>query len=112
MGSVFASVYLRSMSSNAALHGLDPAARAAMRQSMAAAKQVLDQLPVGEAPAIRHAVESAFLESFGVGCLACAVFAAVGAVVVAFLLPARGEVRDDVAVSVAASAIGPAEGGK
>ncbi|RFZ53509.1 MFS transporter [Mycobacterium liflandii] len=112
VGSVFASVYLRSMSSNAALHGLDPAARAAMRQSMAAAKQVLDQLPVGEAPAIRHAVESAFLESFGVGCLACAVFAAVGAVVVAFLLPARGEVRDDVAVSVAASAIGPAEGGK
>ncbi|CAM4099975.1 Methyl viologen resistance protein SmvA [Mycobacterium basiliense] len=104
VGSVFASVYMRSMKSSDALRDVDPAARAAMRRSMAAAGQVLDQLPVHEAPGIRHAVESAFLESLEISCLACAAFAVLGAVVVAVLLPARGTGRADVTMPVTAAA--------
>ncbi|RFZ69366.1 Antiseptic resistance protein [Mycobacterium marinum] len=104
VGSVFASVYMRSMTNSDALLGIDPARRAAMRQSMAAAKQVLDHLPVQDMPGVRHAIESAFLQSLGVGCLVCAAFAVVGAAVVAFLLPARGGGRDEGAMSVAAAA--------
>ncbi len=92
VGSVFASVYMRSLDSNAnnaAMGALDPGTRAAMRKSMAAAEQVIAQLPQSQAGGIKHSVEVAFLDGLWVGCLICAAVAFLAAIVVAALLPAR-----------------------
>lgn len=99
VGSVFASVYTRSLGRNAALGDLDPGARAAMRQSMAAAQQVLGRLPAPQADGLRRVVESAFLDGVWAGCLVCAGCAVAGAVVVAVLLPAGAERRAQAAPS-------------
>lgn len=89
VGSVFASVYARSLDGRAALSDLDPAARAALRQSMAAAEHELGRLPTTQAQGLRPLVESAFLDGVWAGCLTCAGVAVAGAIVVAVLLPAR-----------------------
>lgn len=89
VGSVFASVYMRSLDRNAALAALDPGTRAAMRKSMAAAEQVIAQLPDAHARGIRQSVETAFLDGLWVGCLMCAAVAFLAAIAVAALLPAR-----------------------
>jgi hypothetical protein len=56
---------------------------------MAAAQQVIAQVPPAAAPAIRKAVETAFLDGQWIGSLVAAGIAAAAAVVVAFMLPAR-----------------------
>lgn len=99
VGSVFASVYARSLGSNIALSDVDPAARAAMRQSMAAAQQVLGRLPAYQADRVRRVVESAFLDGVWTSCLVCAGFAIAGAVVVAVVLPAHAERHTQAATS-------------
>lgn len=60
-----------------------------MRQSMAAADQVIAQLPAGQAGSVRHAVEAAFLDGLWVGCLVCAAVAVIAAAAVAAVLPRR-----------------------
>lgn len=99
VGSIFASVYTRSLQDTDALRGIDPIARAAMRHSMAAAKHVLEQVPAPQLTHVRHTVDTAFLESMKVGCLTCAAFAVAGAVVVAYLLPSRAASSADLAAS-------------
>jgi hypothetical protein len=100
VGSVFASVYSGRLSSNAALSALPEQVRAAMKRSMAAAYQVISQLPQPAVPDVRAAVNAAFLDGLQVGSLVCAAIAVGAAVVVAGLLPARarqaaGEVQPE-----------------
>ncbi|MCW2686483.1 MAG: drug resistance transporter, EmrB/QacA subfamily [Mycobacterium sp.] len=90
VGSVFASVYAGRLADSSALAALPADARTAMRQSMAAAVRVVGQLPPQQGPAIRQAVENAFLDGLFIGSLVCAGIALVAAVVVGVLLPARG----------------------
>jgi len=101
VGSVFASVYTRALPDDAKLSDLDPAARAALRQSMAGAEHVLGRLPAAQAQAVRPLVESAFLDGVWAGCLTCAGFAVAGAVVVAILLPARAHRHQEVTATPA-----------
>ncbi|WP_156297495.1 MFS transporter [Mycobacterium paragordonae] len=89
VGSAFASVYATSLETNPALSQLDPGRRGTMRQSMAAADQVIAQLPAGQAGSVRHAVEAAFLDGLWVGCLVCAAVAVIAAAAVAAVLPRR-----------------------
>ena len=56
---------------------------------MAAAYRVVAQLPAGQAPTIRAAVDHAFLGGMRVGSLVCAGIALLAAILVAALLPAR-----------------------
>ncbi|HYR17518.1 MAG TPA: MFS transporter [Mycobacterium sp.] len=100
VGSVFASVYSGRLSSNAALSALPEQVRAAMKRSIAAAYQVISQLPQPAVPDVRAAVNAAFLDGLQVGSLVCAAIAVGAAVVVAGLLPARarqaaGEVQPE-----------------
>jgi DHA2 family multidrug resistance protein-like MFS transporter len=89
VGSVFASVYMRSLDNNAALTVLDPGTRAAMRTSMAAAQQAIAHLPEAQARGIQRSVEAAFLDGLWVGCVICTAVALLAAAAVAALLPAR-----------------------
>ncbi len=89
VGSVFASVYTGKLDDNGALADLDPGARGAMRQSMAAAEHALGQLPAPQSRGIRQAVESAFLDGVSVSCLVCAGVALAAAAAVAVILPPR-----------------------
>jgi hypothetical protein len=62
-----------------------------MERSMAAAQQVIGQLPPPVIPDVRAAVNSAFLDGLQIGSLVSAGIAAAAAVVVAVLLPARAK---------------------
>lgn len=89
VGSVFASVYRRSLDHIDSLSHFDAATRVAMQRSMASARDCLRLLPESQARELSRAVDSAFLNGMWVSCLACAGFAVVGAIIVAFLLPTR-----------------------
>lgn len=90
VGSVFASVYSAEIAGNSALSQLPADARSAMGSSVAAARQVVAQLPEGMAAGVRDVVDHAFLDGLRVGSLVCAGIALAAAAVVAVLLPARG----------------------
>jgi EmrB/QacA subfamily drug resistance transporter len=85
-GSIFASVYSGHLGSAATLAGL-PAE--AMRNSMALAHKVIEQLPAQRAGHVRDAVNHAFLDGLRVSTLVCAGIALAAAIVVGWLLPAR-----------------------
>lgn len=89
VGSVFASVYTARLADNAAISALPEDIRATMDSSMAAAGEVIGQLPQSVMPDIRAAVDTAFLDGMQVGSLVSAAIALAGAVIVAWLLPAR-----------------------
>jgi EmrB/QacA subfamily drug resistance transporter len=89
VGSVFASVYSSRLGSDSALAALPADVRSAMERSMAAAYEVIGQLPAGRITDVRHAVNHAFLDGLQVGSLVCAGIALGAAVVVAGLLPQR-----------------------
>ncbi|SON59929.1 Antiseptic resistance protein [Mycobacterium simulans] len=87
IGSVFASVYTEKLDRSTALFYTTPRAHGSMRQSMAEAERVLGQLPATQAQSVRHAVESAFLDSVWASCLVCTAVAAAAAAAVAVVLP-------------------------
>jgi EmrB/QacA subfamily drug resistance transporter len=89
VGSVFASIYSGRLADAPAVQALPEETRAVMGDSMAAAQQVIEQLPPAAAPAVHSAVESAFLDGQWIGSLVAAGIALAAAVVVAWLLPAR-----------------------
>jgi EmrB/QacA subfamily drug resistance transporter len=89
VGSVFASVYSGRLSSNRVVSALPEQVRATMERSMAAAQQVVAQLPRPVIPDVRAAVDNAFLDGMQVGSLASAGIALGAAIVVAWMLPAR-----------------------
>jgi EmrB/QacA subfamily drug resistance transporter len=91
VGSVFASVYSGGIGSAASLAVLPADVHAAMGRSMALAHSVIAQLPAERIPAVRGAVNSAFLDGLQAGSLVCAAIALGAAIVVAFLLPARAQ---------------------
>lgn len=105
VGSIFASVYSRSLDSIDSLGHLDAATRATMHHSMASARDGLRLLPEAPAHELSRAVDSAFLNGMWASCLACAGFAVVGAIIVAFLLPTRSSPRQttEQSANVAAS---------
>jgi len=77
--------------------------RATMARSMAAAQQVIGQLPPPVIPDVRAAVNTAFLDGMQIGSLVSAGIATAAAVVVAFLLPARAQQPVPVAAEQAES---------
>jgi hypothetical protein len=89
VGSVFASVYTARLDDNSIVAALPGPVRETMARSMAAAHQVIGQLPHDIVPDVRAAVDAAFLDGLQVGSLVCAGIALGAAVVVAWLLPAR-----------------------
>jgi EmrB/QacA subfamily drug resistance transporter len=89
VGSVFASIYSGRLADAPAVQALPEETRAVMGESMAAAQQVIAQVPPAAAPALRNAVETAFLDGQWIGSLVAAGIALAAAVVVAVLLPAR-----------------------
>ncbi|GBG36819.1 DHA2 family efflux MFS transporter permease subunit [Mycobacterium montefiorense] len=89
VGSVFASVYSAQIGSAPSLAALPAEVRSAMRNSMAVAYKVIEQLPAQHAGPVRDAVNHAFLDGLQVGSLVCAGIALTAAIVVAGLLPAR-----------------------
>jgi hypothetical protein len=91
VGSVFASIYSSRLGSSAAVSALPEQVRATMDRSMAAAQQVIGQLPPPVVPDVRAAVNTAFLDGLQIGSLVSAGIAAAAAVIVAFLLPARAQ---------------------
>jgi hypothetical protein len=91
VGSVFASVYSGRLGGSAAVSALPEQVRATMQRSMAAAQQVVAQLPPPAIPDVRAAVNTAFLDGLQIGSLVSAGIAAAAAVVVAVLLPARAK---------------------
>jgi EmrB/QacA subfamily drug resistance transporter len=91
VGSVFASIYSSLLGSNGVVSALPEQVRATMQRSMAAAQQVIGQLPPPVVPDVRAAVNTAFLDGMQIGSLVSAGIAAAAAVVVAVLLPARAK---------------------
>lgn len=89
VGSVFASVYTDRLGSDPAVAALPADVHATMQRSMAAAYQMIGQLPAGRVADVRDAVDHAFLEGLQVSALVCAAIALAAAAVVAGLLPAR-----------------------
>jgi EmrB/QacA subfamily drug resistance transporter len=89
VGSVFASIYSGRLADAPAVQALPEETRAVMGESMAAAQQVIAHVPPAAAPALRNAVETAFLDGQWIGSLVAAAIALTAAVVVAVLLPAR-----------------------
>lgn len=89
VGSVFASIYSSRLSDSAVISRLPEQARATVERSMAAAQQVVGQLPRPVIPDVRAAVDNAFLDGMQVGSLVSAGIALGAAIVVAWLLPAR-----------------------
>jgi hypothetical protein len=63
---------------------------------MAVAHEVIRQLPAQQAPAVRAAVNHAFLDGLRISTLVCAGIAVSAAVVVARLLPGRPGLETDV----------------
>jgi EmrB/QacA subfamily drug resistance transporter len=106
VGSVFASVYSRRIESAPALTALPADVRSTMKQSTAAAYQVIGQLPAAaQAAGVRGAVNHAFLGGMQIGSLVCAAIALAAAVVVAVLLPARAR-RSPTEITESEAAIG------
>lgn len=91
VGSVFASIYSSRLASDATVSALPEQVRATMERSMAAAQQVIGQLPPPVIPDVRAAVNTAFLDGLQIGSLVSAGIATAAAVVVAILLPARAK---------------------
>jgi predicted MFS family arabinose efflux permease len=89
VGSVFASVYTARLGSDSAVAALPAQVRATIERSMAAAQQVIGQLPQGVVPDVRGAVNTAFLDGLQIGSLVSAGIALGAAIIVAWLLPAR-----------------------
>jgi EmrB/QacA subfamily drug resistance transporter len=89
-GSIFASVYSGHLGAAPALAGL-PAE--GMRNSMALAHKVIEQLPAQRAGYVRDAVDQAFLDGLQVSTLVCAGIALGAAIVVGRLLPSREPAR-------------------
>jgi EmrB/QacA subfamily drug resistance transporter len=89
VGSVFASVYSARLAAAPELAALPADMSAAMRNSMAVAHKVIEQLPAEHAGPVRTAVNHAFLDGMQVGSLVCAGIALAAAIIVAALLPAR-----------------------
>jgi len=89
VGSVFASIYSSRLSDSAVISTLPEQVRATMERSMAAAQQVVAQLPQPVIPDVRAAVNTAFLDGLQIGSLVSAGIALAAAIVVAWLLPAR-----------------------
>jgi EmrB/QacA subfamily drug resistance transporter len=89
VGSVFASVYSGRLGSSSVIAALPADLRSTIEDSMAAAEQVVGQLPTNLAAGVRDAVNTAFLDGLFIGSLVCAAIAFTAAVVVAALLPAR-----------------------
>ena len=94
VGSVFASVYTARLDSDSVVAALPARVRETIGQSMAAAQQVIGQLPQGMAPDVRAAVNTAFLDGMRIGSLVSAGIALGAAMVVAWLLPARARNAD------------------
>jgi hypothetical protein len=90
-GSIFASVYSGHLGAAPTLTGL-PAE--AMRNSMALAHKVIEQLPAQQAGHVRDAVDHAFLDGLQVSTLVCAGIALGAAIVVGWLLPPRQPERE------------------
>ena len=103
VGSVFASTYSSRLGSDAAVSALPGEVRATMGRSMAAAQQVIGQLPPPLIPDVRAAVNTAFLDGLQVASLVSAGIAAAAAVIVAVLLPARAKQPVSVAAGQAES---------
>jgi hypothetical protein len=82
-------VYSGRLGSDAVISALPAELRSKMEDSMAAAEQVVGQLPPGLAAGVRDAVHNAFLDGLFIGSLVSAAIAFGAAVVVAVLLPAR-----------------------
>jgi EmrB/QacA subfamily drug resistance transporter len=89
VGSVFASIYTARLGSDPVVSALPAEVRATMDSSIAAAQEVVGQLPQAVSPNIGSAVDNAFLDGMQVGSLVSAGIALAAAVVVAVLLPAR-----------------------
>jgi len=89
VGRVFASIYSSRLSDSAMIASLPEQVRATMERSMAAAQQVVAQLPRPVIPDVRAAVDTAFLDGMQIGSLVSAGIALGAAIVVAWLLPAR-----------------------
>ena len=91
VGSVFASIYSGRLGSDSAVSTLPAQVRDTMERSMAAAQQVVGQLPQTVIPDVRAAVNTAFLDGLQIGSLVSAGIAVGAAIVVAVLLPARAK---------------------
>jgi EmrB/QacA subfamily drug resistance transporter len=94
VGSVYASIYTARLGSDSVIAALPGPVRETMARSMAAAQQVIGQLPHGVVPDVRAAVNSAFLDGMQIGSLVSAGIALGAAIVVAWLLPARAKEAD------------------
>jgi EmrB/QacA subfamily drug resistance transporter len=95
VGSVFASVYSARLASAPELTALPAGVRSAMRNSMAVAHRVIQQLPAEHVTRVRQVVNHAFLDGLQVGSLVCAGIALGAAIIVARLLPAREVEREN-----------------
>jgi EmrB/QacA subfamily drug resistance transporter len=91
VGSVFASIYSGRLASDSAVAALPAEVRGTMERSVAAAQEVVAQLPPAVIPDIRVAVDNAFLDGMQVGSLVSAGIALGAAIVVAWMLPARAK---------------------
>jgi EmrB/QacA subfamily drug resistance transporter len=100
VGSVFASVYSNRLGSDAVLAAMPGEVRSTMERSIAAAHQVIPQLPVDRIAVVRDAVDHAFLDGLQMGSLVCAGIALGAAVVVALALPARARQTAPVATEI------------
>src|SRR4029453_2848397 len=68
-GSVFASIYTARLGGDSVVAALPAQVRETMERSMAAAQQVIGQLPYGMVPDVRAAVNTAFLDGLQIGSL-------------------------------------------
>jgi hypothetical protein len=89
VGSVFASIYASHLANFGAIAGLPAVARAAAGRSLAAAYQVAGGLPAPRAQSVVAAANHAFIDGLRVASLVCAGIAALAALAVVRLLPAR-----------------------
>ena len=99
VGSVFASIYSGRLGSDSVITALPGEVRSTMERSIAAAHEVIGQLPAGM-DGVRAAVDNAFLDGLQVGSLVCAAIALGAAVVVAVLLPARARQSTSTATEI------------
>jgi EmrB/QacA subfamily drug resistance transporter len=89
IGSVFSSLYIRSLDSAGGVFGsLPPELQEVTSESVGAARVVADQLG-GDAPAFISQVNDAFLTGLHAGSFVCAGVAAVGAIFALRFIPAR-----------------------
>jgi EmrB/QacA subfamily drug resistance transporter len=91
VGSVFTSVYAHSLAGKSAMSALPAASRTAAARSVAAAYQLAARLPPDVAHRVISAANGAFLNGLRVGSLVAAGVAAIAAVAVVALLPARAD---------------------